>query len=273
MQERKDIVSYREDLEERVDFWQKEIDEKREKLWWFTLVFRCFLFILALGIIALILGNIFALAALQTIGGISLFISVFTTIGFISYYAISFEIREHLKDLSEAKHYLAKFLKLQAEFDKRSLNPTRYKHALPNLIDSYRRRADRFRNWYICTQIVIIILSATVTSLAGGWLDRYIALPWTVPVLSGVVSILTSVTLFFRFREKGANLQQTADEMDLEYTACSLGIGDYKGMDEREALTLLIERAEALRKEQQQRQQQLEQSSQAEQKALQPEGG
>jgi hypothetical protein len=60
--------------------------------------------------------------------------------------------------------------------------------------------------------------------------------------------------------------------MDLEHIACSLGIGDYKNMDEKEALTLLIERTEALRKEQQQRQQQLEQSSQEEQKALQPEG-
>ncbi len=180
--------------------------------------------------------------------------------------------KEHQKDLREAKHYLKKFLKLQADYDKYSLNPTQYKRSLPNLIASYRKRADWHRGWYVWTQIFVIILSATVTSLSGGWLDHYVALSWTIPVLSGIVSILTSITLFFRLREKGANLQQTADEMDLEYTACSLGIGDYKGMDEREALTLLIERAEALRKEQQQRQQQLEQSSHAEQKALQPEG-
>ena len=60
--------------------------------------------------------------------------------------------------------------------------------------------------------------------------------------------------------------------MDLEYRACNLGIEAYEGMAKAKALVLLAKRTEALRKEQQQRQQQLEQSSQAEQKALQPDG-
>ena len=51
--------------------------------------------------------------------------------------------------------------------------------------------------------------------------------------------------------------------------ACTLGIGMYKGQSKADALVLLAERAELLRKEQQQRQLQLEQSSHAEQKALQ----
>jgi hypothetical protein len=118
------------------------------------------------------------------------------------------------------------------------------------------------------------LLSASVTSLSGGWLDKYkISIPWIIPIFSVAISIITSFTLFFKPREKGANLQQTADAMDLEYTACNLGIGDYEAEeDEDDALMLLAKRTEALRKDQQQRQQQLEQSSQAEQKALQPDG-
>ena len=144
-------------------------------------------------------------------------------------------------------------------------------HQLPTLITSYRKQADSYRRWFIVTQIIVILLSATVTSLSGGWIDKYISIPWTIPVFSALISILTSFTLFFKLREKGTNLQQTADAMDLEHKACNLSIGLYKGLSRDDALILLAERTEALRKEQQQRQQQLEQSSQAEQKALQPE--
>ena len=57
--------------------------------------------------------------------------------------------------------------------------------------------------------------------------------------------------------------------MVLEHKACSLAIGVYKGLPKADARILFAERTEALRKEQQQRQQQLEQSSHAEQEALQ----
>ena len=55
--------------------------------------------------------------------------------------------------------------------------------------------------------------------------------------------------------------------MDLEHTACSLRIGVYIGLDDKDAHVKLAERAETLRKEQQQKQLLLEQASHVEQKS------
>ena len=112
-----------------------------------------------------------------------------------------------------------------------------------------------------------------MTSISGGWVDKYIhPIPLAIPVLSLAIGIITSLTLVFKPREKGTNLQQTADAMDLELTAYNLGIGDYEDKDNDKTLTILAKKTWSLRKDQQQRQQQLEQSSQAEQKALQIDG-
>ncbi|HEX2909222.1 MAG TPA: DUF4231 domain-containing protein [Chloroflexia bacterium] len=145
-----------------------------------------------------------------------------------------------------------------------------YVQRIPELITTYRRKADGYRRWYTSTQLLTIFLSALITSISGGWLDPYIRLPWLTPVLGLLVSILTGITLHFRFREKGFNLQQTADSIDLEYNAHRLGIHDYSKFDERQSLTLLAERIESLRDEQQKRQQQLEQSSQGDQNTAKP---
>lgn len=80
---------------------------------------------------------------------------------------------------------------------------------------------------------------------------------------------MTSLTLFFKFREKGTNLQQTADAIGWEYRDCMLGIGKYAELDKPDALHLLATTSSDLHKEQQKRQLQLEQSSHVEQKALQ----
>lgn len=73
--------------------------------------------------------------------------------------------------------------------------------------------------------------------------------------------------MFFKPKDKATNLQQTADAMDLEHTACSLRIGVYIGLDDKDAHVKLAERAETLRKEQQQKQLLLEQASHVEQKS------
>ena len=170
------------------------------------------------------------------------------------------------------KRTLKKLMQKLAYIDElalRYLTAEQYKHQLPLLIKSYRIRGDRFRRGFTGVSVTTILFSAAITSLSGGWIDKYVSVPWAIPVLSISISVLTSLTLFFKFREKGANLQETADKLDLEYMSCTLGIGDYKHLPKDEAIVILAERAEALRKEQQQRQLQLEQSSQAEQKALQ----
>jgi magnesium-transporting ATPase (P-type) len=214
----------------------------------------------------------FLQSLLWPVGGLAGAVSAIIGFVLIGYYSDERSIRNHLKDLREAKHILAKLLRHLEYYDEqalRHLSPEQYMHQLPLLIASYRKRADRYRQWFVVLQIITIFLSAGITSLSGGWLDKYVSIPWIIPVLGALISILTSLTLFFKFREKGTNLQQTSDALDWEHMACTLGIGIYKGLGKADALVLLAERAEALRKEQQQRQLQLEQSSHAEQKALQ----
>lgn len=143
-----------------------------------------------------------------------------------------------------------------------------YLQHVPELITSYRRKADRFRHWFTGSQLLIIVLSSLITSVSGGWLDPFIHLPWLTPLLGLLISILTGITLHFRFREKSYNLQQTADAIDSEYNAHGLAIRSYRNRNTEDALLELAERIEALREEQQKRQQQLEQSSQGEQKAM-----
>jgi hypothetical protein len=74
-----------------------------------------------------------------------------------------------------------------------------------------------------------------------------------------LVTISAGFTGYFKYRERSFNLQQTADNIEQEYTAVSLTIGPYKGKLPQEALVLFAERVEALKVEQRKREQQLEQ--------------
>lgn len=277
MQTSSDEDFTREDIESRIEFWKESIYDQRYALRWFNLSLNT----LGLGVVIsvviyaiLIPLNILILQPiLQVLGAISSIVSTLPGIGIVaSYFTYNEYITHHQKELREDKRSLAQFLRVLARYDEYALNnltSEQYMHQLPTLIASYRKQADSYRRRYIIIQIITILLSATITSLSGGWLDKYVSVPWIIPVCSAFISILTSFTLFFRYREKGTNLQQTSDAMDLEHKACNLGIGLYKGMTKTDALILLAERTEQLRKDQQQRQLQLEQSSHAQQKALQ----
>jgi|SRR6266487_3764623 len=266
----------REDIELAVENCKETIYEHQHALRWFTLFSRIFWLAVAISFIVFVGVFPFNIPVLQSIlapvSTVAIIVSVLVGIGLGVVYVEAANIRGHHEDLREAKRTLAKLLRQLAYYDEqalRHLSPEQYMHQLPILIASYRKRADRYRQWFVVLQIITIFLSAGITSLSGGWLDKYVSIPWIIPVLGALISILTSLTLFFKFREKGTNLQQTSDALDWEHMACTLSIGIYKGLGKADALVLLAERAEALRKEQQQRQLQLEQSSHAEQKALQ----
>src|SRR6266699_3903095 len=266
----------RDEIEDEIERCKETIAEHVYALRWFTRGYRTFWAATVTTAICIGLLSSFNIPILQpllvTVGVVAGIIAL--VVGIITASASEGRsIRDPRKELREAKRTLEKLLRRLAVFDERAirdLTPEQYKHQLPVLIAAYRRQADRYRRQFVVTQIITILLSAAITSLSGGWLDKYISLPWVIPVFSALISILTSFTLFFKFREKGTNLQQTADAMDWEHMTCTLGIGRYAGMAKADRLPLLADRAEALRKEQQQRQLQLEQSSHAEQKALQP---
>ncbi|MHB8596160.1 MAG: DUF4231 domain-containing protein [Ktedonobacteraceae bacterium] len=271
----------RDDIEIAIESCKEEIYEYHHAVRWFIRFVRFFWS----GVIATII--VFAIlyplnipiiqSLLTTIGIASIILAIVAGIfSMVISLDGDFALREpfgsNLRNLRKAKQNLAKLYRKLAHWDEqalRYLTAEQYMHQLPELIASYRKRADQYRKWFVTTQLITILLSTGITSLSGGWLDRYFSIPWIIPVIGALISILTSFTLFFKFREKGTNLQQTADSMDWEHMACTLGIDRYKGLSKDAAQVLLAEQAEALRKEQQKKQLQLEQSSHAEQKALQ----
>lgn len=135
---------------------------------------------------------------------------------------------------------------------------------VPQIIEDFQRESGVNRVTHLITQMTIIIASLLVTGLTSG-LDTKLGwhILWLAPVLSFIVSLFTSITAFFKFRERSFHMQQTADSIEQEKTALELGIGRYKHMINRpdEAFAEFAERIEYLREEQRKRQQQLEQSS------------
>jgi hypothetical protein len=272
----------REDILNGIEECEEALLELQHKLRWYTLgvrVFQVSLAICVVGVVITSIGVPFLEGLLQTTTTIAGFVAavVGIIVGITRLISIDsstqIELNDDLEDLRVTKLKQAKLKRKLAYFDEHALDhlPHRelYTYQLPDLITDYRKRADIYRWWFIVTQLITIVLSAAITSISGGWLDKYISIPWLIPVISGTISILTSITLFFKFREKGFNLQQTADAIDLELKAYQLRIEDYEGLDDEKALTRLVTQTEKLRREQQKRQQQLEQSSQAEQKPLQ----
>jgi hypothetical protein len=269
----------REDVEAAIEVSKEAIDDCKHKLRWFNrgVYFSCSgVFIAAIAFVADIVVTSYNIpnlnSILQTIGFSVGVISILIGIGLGYSYSENIRVRDWLKELGEDKQVLKRLVHRLAYIDEQALRyitPEQYIHQLPTLIKTYSRQADRYRNRFITIQIITIFLSATITSLSGGWLDKYILIPGIIPVLGLLISILTSFTLFFKFREKGTNLQQTADAIGWEYRDCMVGIGKYAGLDKPEALHLLATTSADLHKEQQKRQLQLEQSSHAEQKALQ----
>lgn len=150
----------------------------------------------------------------------------------------------------------------QQRFQRPSLET--YRSQLGRVIYQYQREANRYRRFHYTLQIMIILFSLLVTGLTSGLtglLGGVLGKPWIAPVLSLSVSFLTAMTALFRFRDRGFNLQQTADAIEYEINAADLGIFDYKWKSDKESLVELAERAERLKDEQRKRQQQLEQAS------------
>jgi hypothetical protein len=138
-----------------------------------------------------------------------------------------------------------------------------YKDEIFQVTNKYTKRANRNRNVYYILQILIIFASLLVTGLTSGLTNLvYIFhLPWITPFISFMVSFLTAIVTLFRPKERGYNLQQTADAIEYEIACANRRIYGYKGLDIGQVYTKLAEEIERLKNEQRKRQQQLEQAS------------
>jgi len=138
----------------------------------------------------------------------------------------------------------------------------RYKSESWEYVEEARQAAARNRRVHNTFQAIIILGSILVTSLTSAMASAD-PVNWITIVLSILVSASAGLSSFFKFRERGFNLQQTANAIEKEYNAVELRIHDYGQLtaDNDEALRVFAERVEALKEEQRNRELQLEQSA------------
>ncbi len=287
-----------EDSEQDIDFKELEIntDEKRLKLvleieekkfhyriarrpvgWFWALL------LINLAIIILAIAAIGIFGDISFIGGwvkFTIFIFGCTFIGLIIYFFLDYYSAgephgfraihriKHLISLKEDIEELQVRLRILDEFITSRRPPQeKYQEELSHVTIQYQHRANHNRRLYYLVQIIIISCSLIVSGLTSG-LNNLIGLfgnSWVTPVISLFVSFLAAMITLFRFRERGHNLQQTADAIEFESSCYKKGIYGYKNSPEKEAFTRFAEEVERLRNEQRKRQQQLEQSSETKQ--------
>lgn len=141
-----------------------------------------------------------------------------------------------------------------------------YREASLDLIAQYRKSASRNRRIHNLFQLVIIsgsIVTSTLTAMNQGS-NKVLGIGTSA--LSALVGISAGVTGYFKFRERGYNLQSTADEIEKHYNASQFMLDEYVAQNgshlpEADRLRLFARHVERLKEEQRKRELQLEQSS------------
>ncbi|MFH8594214.1 DUF4231 domain-containing protein [Streptomyces rimosus] len=142
-----------------------------------------------------------------------------------------------------------------------------YREASLDLIEQYRQGAARNRRVHNLFQVVIITGSIVTSTLVAMNEGSNSALSIATSVLSAFVGVSAGITGYFKFRERGYNLQSTADDIEKHYNASQFMLDDYAGPDaqhplsEPERLRKFARFVERLKEEQRKRELQLEQQS------------
>lgn len=136
-----------------------------------------------------------------------------------------------------------------------------YKEVLPQEIARLGAESRRYRRWHNWLQMSLILCSAGITAASAVY-DPPQPGKGIIIALGASVTIITAVSGFFKFRERGFNLQQTADEIEQHLTALNLSIAPYNQANEEDNLRQFTSAVEALRTEQRKREQQLDQPHQ-----------
>jgi hypothetical protein len=134
-------------------------------------------------------------------------------------------------------------------------------------VDQLRNDSRSYRRTSNLLQGVVIIGSLAATGASGA----AAVLPdirWAVLGITFLVGIASGFTGYFKYKEKGFYLQQTADAIESEYYAYDIGVGRYKerGKDEEheeQALAEFVDEVHKLKAEQRKREQSLEQPPEA----------
>ncbi|MFF9127922.1 DUF4231 domain-containing protein [Streptomyces sp. NPDC014889] len=151
-----------------------------------------------------------------------------------------------------------------------------YREDIVEVVERYQAESRRYRRVHNSLQTLITVGSALTTAIAA--LDTGKELTWqsvTLTAVSFAVTLASAFTGYYKYRERSYFLQQTADAIEEESNAVSLGVGPYRefgASQEQEALKLFTERVEDLRNEQRRRQQQLDQPTEQGNPTSQPAG-
>ncbi len=138
---------------------------------------------------------------------------------------------------------------------------TRYREAMPDLVAHYRKQANRYRLANSALQAFVIVAALSVSAIAGLFGTTF-DLRALIVVIALAIAIASSMGILFRLRERGSQLQQTADQIEIEFRAVELGINAYAdALDKTDALRIFVEKVEELRGEHMMRQRQLDQPS------------
>ncbi|NGO69653.1 DUF4231 domain-containing protein [Streptomyces sp. SB3404] len=149
-----------------------------------------------------------------------------------------------------------------------------YREDIAEVIDQYQADSRKYRRVHNALQSLIMIGSAATTTIAA--LDTGKQLTWqsmSLTIISFAITLAAAFTGYYKYRERSYFLQQTADDIEKEANAVSLGVGPYSefGPDqEQDALKMFTQRVEELRNEQRRRQQQLDQPTEQSAPAIQP---
>ncbi|GAA3916617.1 hypothetical protein GCM10023084_79690 [Streptomyces lacrimifluminis] len=138
-----------------------------------------------------------------------------------------------------------------------------YREDVVGVIEQHRADSRKYRLVHNALQNLIMIGSAATTTVAA--LDTGNKLTWqnvTIVAIGFTVTLSAAFTGYYKYRERSYFLLQTADAIEEETNAVTLGIGPYKDFgpnQEQQALKLFTQRVEDRRNEQRRRQQQLDQ--------------
>lgn len=125
----------------------------------------------------------------------------------------------------------------------------RYRAELPDTIDSYRRESRAHRRKHNVLQ-GLTIAGSIVTSVIAAVSVFMAEARWLTVAASLTVAVTAAFGGYAKYRERGLNLQQTADALDREYHSVELRVGRYRRIEEeRAAYAEFAHEVEALREE------------------------